>query len=151
MKEAIASYAYQKTDLSYEGLSRYILENYSYGFQSFPESFKIEDRDAVYHLLWELYQTELAHKQNLVSDLSEFYRLSVLRAIDGAWIEQVDNLQQLRNIVSTRQIAQRDTLKEYHKEAYMSYLALGSRIKEQIVRNIMLSTIRVPLKTTSSC
>ncbi len=143
VKEAIASYAYQKTALSYEGLSRYILENYSYGFQSFPESFKIEDRDAVYHLLWELYQAELAHKQSLVSDLSEFYRLSVLRAIDGAWIEQVDNLQQLRNIVSTRQIAQRDTLKEYHKEAYMSYLALGSRIKEQIVRNIMLSTISV--------
>lgn len=71
----------------------------------------------------------------------EFLRLSVLRAIDESWIEQVDNLQQLKAFVTMRQIAQRDSITEYYRESLESYNKMESRIKKSIVRNIMLSAI----------
>ncbi len=40
--------------------------------------------------------------------MSEFYRLAVLKAIDEAWIEEVDTLQQLKGVITTRSTAQKE-------------------------------------------
>lgn len=50
-----------------------------------------------------------------------FFRLAILKAIDNCWIEEVDNLQQLRTVVSARQYAQRNPIYEYHQEAMTSF------------------------------
>ena len=71
----------------------------------------------------------------------EFYRLSILKAIDTCWIDQVDNLQQLKSFVSFRQIAQRNSVFEYYQESLDSYEKMEHDVKKLIVRNIMLSTI----------
>ena len=75
------------------------------------------------------------------SKLEEFIRLSILRAIDECWIQQVDHLQQLKTFVSMRQIAQRDSISEYLRESLESYEEMGKEVKHAIVKNVMLSTI----------
>lgn len=73
--------------------------------------------------------------------MAEFLRLAVLRSIDECWVEQVDTLQQLKSFVPMRQIAQRDSTSEYYRESLASYEQMSLRVKETIVRNIMLSTV----------
>ena len=91
-----------------------------------------------------LYHQEITAKtQFLNGDLAEFYSLSVLRAIDSCWIEQVDNLQQLRNAITTQGIGQKDTLQEYHKEAFRTYQRFCKDIYKEITKNIMLSTLKL--------
>ena len=70
------------------------------------------------------------------------YRLAVLSAVDEAWIEQVDYLQQLTCMISGRSLAQRDPIVEYNKEAYLSFEKMKKRIRLHSVRNLYLSEIR---------
>lgn len=71
-------------------------------------------------------------------ELSEYIRLCSLRAIDDAWVEQVDYLQQLQYVVSGFATAQRNPVFEYHREAYDSFICMENVIKKDIVRNIFL-------------
>ncbi len=73
-------------------------------------------------------------------ELKEFIRLCSLRAIDDAWVEQVDYLQQLQFLVSSWSSAQRNPVFEYHAEAYKSFLGMERTIKKEIVRNVFLGT-----------
>lgn len=73
----------------------------------------------------------------------DFQRLATLKAIDETWVDQVDNLQQLKGIVTGRQTAQKNPLYEYYNEALDSYDKMRSLIKERIIRNILLSDIRI--------
>lgn len=68
----------------------------------------------------------------------EYIRLCSLRAIDDAWVEQVDYLQQLQYVVSGRSTAQRNPVFEYHEEAYKAFLRMEEAIKKDIVRNVFL-------------
>ena len=71
-------------------------------------------------------------------ELREYIRLCSLRAIDNAWVEQVDYLQQLQYVVSGLATAQRNPVFEYHREAYDSFVRMENTIKKDIVRNIFL-------------
>ena len=75
-------------------------------------------------------------------ELKEFIRLCSLRAIDNAWVEQVDYLQQLQFLVSGWSSAQRNPVFEYHAEAYKSFQGMERTIKKEIVWNIFLGTKR---------
>lgn len=142
-EDAIEDYLTQHPDLTLEALHRYVLENYSYH----PRHFSGEEGpqpDTVRSYLWGLYQEELQKKQEVLQtddQLSEFFRLSVLRAIDTCWIEQVDNLQQLKSFVVMRQIGQRDSITEYYRESLLSYEQMSKEVRHLIVRNVMLSSI----------
>lgn len=72
------------------------------------------------------------------AELKEYIRLCCLRAVDDAWVEQVDYLQQLQYVVGGRSTAQRNPVFEYHEEAYESFLRMEKTIKREIVRNIFL-------------
>ena len=71
-------------------------------------------------------------------ELREYIRLCCLRALDDAWVEQVDYLQQLQYVVSGRSTAQRNPVFEYQEEAYNSFLLMEKTIKREIIRNIFL-------------
>ena len=78
-----------------------------------------------------------------VEEIERFYRLSVLKAIDAGWVEEVDNLQQLRSVVESRSSAQRNPVYEYHKEASKSFERMQEYVNKLIVQNIMLSVIEI--------
>ncbi|EPT82209.1 accessory Sec system translocase SecA2 [Streptococcus agalactiae] len=131
-------------DLTEHSLRRYILENLTYKFKYFPDEFDVHNSDDVFKLLIDIFDREFtAKKTKLQSDneFDNFVRISILKAIDKSWIEEVDSLQQLKGVVTNRGIGQRDIIQEYYKESLNSYYKMGKEIRYSIVKNIMLSTI----------
>ena len=86
---------------------------------------------------WDRKMGEL-QSQNLIE---KYLRMMTLRAIDQEWVEQVDYLQQLRQIVAGRQYAGRNIQFEFHQEAYSAFERMGKQIKSDIMRNILLGEI----------
>lgn len=89
-------------------------------------------------------------KQQLYSNLQEvsdsylklrFLQKSFLKAIDSEWIEQVDNLQQLKASVNNRQNGQRNVIFEYHKVALETYELMTKDVKRKMIRNLCLSIL----------
>ena len=75
----------------------------------------------------------------------DFVRMMTLKAIDEAWIEQVDYLQQLRGAISGRSFAGHDPVQEYHREAHRSFKRMQEAVKKTMMRNILLSEITLSL------
>ena len=78
--------------------------------------------------------------------MQEFMRVATLQAIDEAWVEQVDYLQQLQAAVSGRSSAQRNPVFEYQQDALESFKKMEKTILENVMRNILLSDVFVDEK-----
>ncbi|MGV3312083.1 accessory Sec system translocase SecA2 [Streptococcus suis] len=144
MEEVIDSYLAENKERTRHQLRRYILDNYSYAFRYFPRALDLDDDQDVKNYLLKLVEEEVSKKGMLLQSeeaLSEFYRLSVLKAIDECWVEEVDSLQQLKGVITTRSTAQRDGMSEYYQESLRSYKQMSDFVKQKIARNVMLSTI----------
>ena len=70
--------------------------------------------------------------------LEKYYRLMTLHAIDQAWVEQVDYLQQLRQVISGRQYARHNVKFVFPQEAYKGFEKMQMEIRAGIMRNILL-------------
>ena len=68
---------------------------------------------------------------------------AALSAIDEAWVEQVDYLQQLQTVVKGRNLAQRNPVSEYQKEAYIAFSEMKNTILQNIMRNVLLGRATV--------
>ena len=75
--------------------------------------------------------------------MNDFLREATLRAIDDAWVEQVDYLQQLQAAVTGRASAQRNLVFEYQQDALESFQKMEKTILKNIMRNILLSNVYV--------
>ena len=78
-----------------------------------------------------------------VEDTNSFIRVAMLSAIDNAWVEQVDYMQQLQAAVSGRSTAQRNVLFEYQNEAFDSFEKMQNTVFENAMKSIMLSNVYV--------
>ncbi|HEM5489556.1 TPA: accessory Sec system translocase SecA2 [Streptococcus suis] len=146
VKVVIEDYLQEYPDRTSSQVRRYILDNYTYSLKTMPDGFSAKKDQHVKNLLYTLYEKEMAKKASTVQTqegMLEFYRLAVLKAIDEAWIEEVDSLQQLKGVITTRSTAQKGSVSEYYKESLRSYKEMTRQIQQKIVRNIMLSTIEV--------
>lgn len=144
IESAVNDFITANPDITETELRRYILENFTYHFKHFSTTFDVSDPEDIRKLLLDIYYHEMETKMwrlETEEKREEFYRLSILKAIDTCWIDQVDNLQQLKSFVSFRQIAQRNSVFEYYQESLDSYEKMEHDVKKLIVRNIMLSTI----------
>jgi preprotein translocase subunit SecA len=70
-----------------------------------------------------------------------FLRLVILKAIDAAWIEQVDHLQSLRSVTMNRSTAQHDPVFEYQKEARAAFARMRADMNARIARFLMCSEL----------
>ena len=122
-------------------ITRYVLDNISYNLDSRLLDGKRIRKRALKKILLSYVDEVWEDKKSSFSsstELKEYIRLCVLRAIDDAWVEQVDYLQQLQYVVSGRTTAQRNPVFEYHGEAYDAFCRMERTIKKEIVRNIFL-------------
>ncbi|WP_283262105.1 accessory Sec system translocase SecA2 [Streptococcus dysgalactiae] len=146
VNEMIEDFVEQRENDSEATLKRHILENYSYQFKQLPGSVNPGSDKEVKALLWKLFSDEMTKKQQLLKSQEsqeEFFRLCVLKAIDSCWIEEVDHLQQLKAVVISRSLAQRNSMYEYYQEAFRSYEDMARAVKVEVIRHAMLSTIRI--------
>ena len=73
--------------------------------------------------------------------MEEFVRVATLRALDDAWVEEVDYLQQLQSAVAGRTSAQRNPVFEYRKDALESFGQMEQTVVRNVMRNILLSEV----------
>jgi preprotein translocase subunit SecA len=141
LKKQINTFVKNSHHLTQQRISRFIWDNISYSYQI--EDNKSFDQESLTDYLYDIALSQLHNKINSMSegDRQSFFRLAILKAIDNCWIEEVDNLQQLRTVVSARQYAQRNPIYEYHQEAMTSFKKMKSRIMQQIIKNLLLSSI----------
>lgn len=132
--------------ISKEEIIRYSLDNISYHLNSVtPKVAKSRhDKKMVEkYLVSRARKGYLEQRKKLGSDerMKVFMRKAALQAIDDAWIEQVDYLQQLQSAISGRTSAQRNLLSEYQSDALEAFQKMEKIILNQIMRNVLLSNV----------
>ena len=130
-------------------LNRYILDNISYRLEDEAPDFAPGDRKAIERYLMERVRQGLEEQEKKTGStgrMNQFMRVAVLSAIDEAWVEQVDYMQQLQSAVSGRATAQRNLLFEYQDDSFASFRSMEGTVYENAMRNILLSDIYVDEK-----
>jgi preprotein translocase subunit SecA len=136
-------YVKSRKHISKQELSRYVLDNLSYEIgDSFDRNTRLKGRKLakyIYRYSKEIFDKKMTGFEN-ANKKKEYVNLCVLKALDDAWIEEVDYLQQLQAAISGRALAQRNPIFEYSEEAYKHFRRMEDIIRENIMRNILLGT-----------
>ena len=144
LSQVIHQAAYEKSYETRADLYRFILDHFSYHAERIPYDFDIYSPEKIAELLQDIAEQELqAKKAYLKSDklFTHFQRVSVLKAIDENWVEQVDYLQQLKTALSGQHFSMKNPLVEYYQEAYDGFEYMKERMKQQIVKNLLMSEL----------
>ena len=147
--ENVDDFLKQNKNLNINQLNRYMLDNISYRMEKDIRYLNLKSNSKVKAYIRKRVEQSLKEKEaDLESKqaMDDFIRVAALSAIDDAWIEQVDYLQQLQAAVSGRSSAQRNLMFEYHKEALESFRKMEKTIKANIIRNILLSEVSLDKK-----
>lgn len=72
-----------------------------------------------------------------------FLHMAVLKALDAAWIDQVDDLQALQAMGQTRRRAGHDAVVEYQQAARRSFARMRDSMALQVARNLYCSELVV--------
>lgn len=129
-----------------EELFHYIVTNISFNIRELPLDLVIEDEQELRNFLIQIINNELNDKKTLLEphDLyDQFLRVSMLKAIDDNWVEQVDYLQQLMMAIGGQTASQTNPIVEYYREAYMGFEAMKEQIRSDMVRNILMGLVQM--------
>ena len=129
-----------------EELFHYIVTNISFNIRELPLDLVIEDQQALRNFLIQIINSELNDKKTLLEphDLyDQFLRVSMLKAIDDNWVEQVDYLQQLMMAIGGQTASQTNPIVEYYREAYMGFETMKEQIRSDMVRNILMGLVQM--------
>lgn len=142
----VSEYA-NREDLTLTKVNDFIINNINYNYvYNDQNSIQIDDRGQLRDFLMKQAQ-EAWQKQTIVLDtpFKQQYleRLSILKALDMAWIEQVDTLQQLKSVVESRSTAQHQPQLEYEKEAKRSFEQMKRLFWKGALQNMMLSQLNI--------
>lgn len=138
--------AHRRSSLTAAILRRYVLDNISYRLDREMGGIDLKDLDAVKEYLMERVRQGLKDQEKRLGSrkrLNDFMRVAALKAIDEAWVEQVDYLQQIQWAVSGRASAQRNILFEFQKEALEAFRKMEGIILKNIMRNVLLSNVYI--------
>ena len=150
--EIIASYIDQVTVSNYESrelLFHFVVTNISFHIKDIPDYIDVTNKIAVRRFIKQVIDKELSEKKALLDqhDLYEqFLRLSLLKAIDDNWVEQVDYLQQLSMAIGGQSATQKNPIVEYYQEAYAGFEAMKEQIRADMVRNLLMGLVEVTPK-----
>ena len=152
VEEIIASYIDQVTSSEYESrelLFHFIVTNISFHIKEVPDHIDVTDKTAVRSFIKKVIDKELSEKKELLEEhglYEQFLRLSMLKAIDDNWVEQVDYLQQLSMAIGGQSAAQKNPIVEYYQEAYAGFEAMKEQIRADMVRNLLMGLVEVTPK-----
>ena len=124
-------------------MSRYLLDNISYRMDDISDSV-LQGKESVAQYLRRQVEAALQEQESRIGydeTMEEFVRVATLRALDDAWVEEVDYLQQLQSAVAGRTSAQRNPVFEYRKDALESFGQMEQTVVRNVMRNILLSEV----------
>ena len=143
--EEVASEHYASREL----LFHFIVTNISFHVKEIPDNLDLSNQKQVRSFIRYVVNRELSEKKELLEkhDLYEQYlRLSLLKAIDDNWVEQVDYLQQLSMAIGGQSAAQKNPIVEYYQEAYAGFETMKEQIRADMVRNLLMGLVEVTPK-----
>ena len=152
VEEIIDSYIDQVTSSNYESrelLFHFIVTNISFHIKEVPDYIDVTDKIAVHSFMKQVIDRELSEKKELLEQhglYEQFLRLSMLKAIDDNWVEQVDYLQQLTMAIGGQSASQKNPIVEYYQEAYAGFEAMKEQIRADMVRNLLMGLVEVTPK-----
>jgi preprotein translocase subunit SecA len=132
-------------DWDLEGLQRRLLAIHDAGFDVTSIDVEDIDHDALVARVSEDILASYARREAEVGGavvLREIERRVILSVIDRKWREHLYEMDALRDGIGLRAVGQRDPLTEYQREAYDSFAAMMSGVKEEAVTFIM----RLPIE-----
>ncbi|MBS9399210.1 accessory Sec system translocase SecA2 [Pediococcus acidilactici] len=128
-------------------LSDFIINNldYNYSDEQFDSKILEDPEQVEQYVLKVAKQKWEDQKLILNNEFKQNYlkRLSILKALDVAWIEQVDNLSQLKTVVSSRSTGQHNPIFEYEKEAMNSFRQMRKAFWQNTIKYMLLSDLIV--------
>ena len=143
--EAVSSEHYASREL----LFHFIVTNISFHVKEIPDNLDLSNQKQVRNFIQQVVGRELSEKKELLEkhDLYEqFLRLSMLKAIDDNWVEQVDYLQQLSMAIGGQSASQKNPIVEYYQEAYAGFETMKEQIRADMVRNLLMGLVEVTPK-----
>ena len=152
LEDILADYTKQISEKAYSSpqeLFHFIVTNISFHVKEIPDYIDVTDKTAVRSFMKQVIDKELSEKKELLDqhDLYEQYlRLSMLKAIDDNWVEQVDYLQQLSMAIGGQSASQKNPIVEYYQEAYAGFEAMKEQIRADMVRNLLMGLVEVTPK-----
>ena len=150
--EIIASYIDQVTVSNYESrelLFHFVVTNISFHIKNIPDYIDVTNKTAVRRFIKQVIDRELSEKKELLEQhglYEQFLRLSMLKAIDDNWVEQVDYLQQLTMAIGGQSASQKNPIVEYYQEAYAGFETMKEQIRADMVRNLLMGLVEVTPK-----
>ena len=126
-------------------IQRFILDHIDYNFKNVNEEYlKTNELKQLYirHILKENLQVK---REKIGDDRAflQYLQITMLKAIDNAWSNQVDAMNQLRFVVQSRSTAQKKPIAEFEKEAQRSYQQRQSEVSLLILKNAALSLLDI--------
>ena len=76
-------------------------------------------------------------------DIKDLERLALLESVDMHWMDHIDQMDQLRQGISLRSMAQRDPLQEYTIEGFDMFDEMNRNIQEDAVRFAFNATLNI--------
>lgn len=96
--------------------------------------FKDEDLESISNIKKLIFISFVLHTQEIGQEaLKELSKVLILQSFDRYWMEHLDNMGDLREGISLRNLAQRDPLVEYKNEGFEMFDKMLSTIDESVV------------------
>ncbi len=145
-KRNIASFLAEEPNRNSQSINRYILDNISYQLgDELSQDILYNDEYITNYLLRRVKEGlyEQAKRLGSREQMINFVRIASLQAIDDAWVEEVDYLQQLQSAVTGRSFAQRKPVYEYQRDSLEAFNRMEKTILQNLIRNILLSNVYI--------
>lgn len=144
IKLLVSEFLNKKKEISMIDITTFLVNNLNYSNKKIEKFINFKSKKEISEKLIRIIYDECIKVRSIFKNKQEeedFIRVSILKAIDEHWVEQIDSLSILSTVVSGRTYAQKNPVYEYAREAYESYNEMRYRIKESIIRNIAKSHI----------
>ena len=144
IKLLVSEFFNKKKEISMIDITTFLVNNLNYSNKKIEKFINFKSKKEISEKLIRIIYDECTKVRSIFKNKQEeedFIRVSILKAIDEHWVEQIDSLSILSTVVSGRTYAQKNPIYEYAREAYESYNEMRYRIKESIIRNIAKSHI----------
>lgn len=155
-EDMVASYVQMYTntgdyfeDWDIEGLKAYFEKAFiPEGAMTFESGMS---RDDIQGMILDLCKKNYKEKIDILGDaeMQNLERMVLLRCVDAAWMEHIDNMDQLKQGIGLRAYGQNDPVKEYTNEGFAMFEDMIQRIQEDTVRYIYNVQIKVAPKAQS--
>ncbi|MEX2487796.1 MAG: preprotein translocase subunit SecA [Nitriliruptoraceae bacterium] len=136
-------------DWDLDGLAARLDQMYDHGIDFAAIDLESVDTESLIELLHDDALTAYEKREAEVGGpavMREVERRIILTIVDRKWREHLYEMDALRDGIGLRAVGQRDPLTEYQREAYDSFVAMMSGVKEEAVTYFF----RVPIRRTDA-